>query len=355
MVALSLILPVSNPLSDNPSWPEPQTFLAARSGVARRLALLATGIAGGLFALERVMGVPLDADSVLLAVLSGMGLLAWGLLKTRHFAIVSWMVVATLFAMVVISTVTFGSVRTVNVALIVVALVAVGLLLSCQALIWTTTAAVLLLGGLTWADAAGWLLGQPAFEVGWRTWWSQAGCVVGVAVMMYLSRTQMSAAQRLHVDEAIARLQAQLDRDLEQERFSRVFQSSPAPIFVQSARTGVILDVNPAFERTLGYRRKEVVNKRDGFLWQHDKDHEAFSRERRLLRRTAWHPITAICRNGQTLSLHICSQRDDDPQDSLVITALRQCGAAPGPLPAPKPPGGGRAAIDWQALDSDHA
>ena len=194
-------------------------------------------------------------------------------------------------------------------------------------------AGIALLGLLTWADAAGVLAGTPRFVVGWRTRMTQSASLVGVAAMMYLNRTQMRMAQALHLREAMHRLKAQLDRDLGQDRFARLFQSSPTPIFVQSARTGVIMDVNKAFERTLGYGRKQVLNRRDGFLWQQDEDHRRFVLDRRVRRRTGWHPITARCRDGQTLALQISSERDDDPNDGLVITAMRVPGSLAGALP----------------------
>ncbi len=269
------------------------------------------------------MGLPVDADSLLLLVLAGMGGVAWWLLAYRHYAAVAWMVVGTLIAMVLVSALMYGSVRTVNVGLILVAQVAVGLLLSQAALVWTTAGAVLLLGALTWADTAGALIGVPDFEVGWRTWISQAACLVGVAGMMYLNGIQFSEAQTLHLKEASARLQVLKERDRERERFARVFQSSPTPLFVQSTQTGQILDVNPAFERVFGFSRNDVIHRRDGFLWLHDEHHEVFSRERRANRRSGWWPVTAIGRGGHLMPIHICSQRDDDPDDGLVITAVR--------------------------------
>lgn len=316
-------LPVLLRLTESFTSPEPPLFLAARSLVARRLSLLASGIAFGVLVMERVLGVALDADSLLLAFLGGMGLLSWWLLLTRHYAIVSWLVVGCLLVMAVVSAWTFGSVRTVNITLLLVAQVAVGLLLRGRALIWITAGSVALLGLLTWADATGALPGEPDFTASWRTWVSQGACVLGVAAMMLLSRSQMRQAQEQHVAEARTRLEAQLDRDAGRERFARVFHSSPSPIFVQSARTGTILDVNPAFEQMLGYSRKEVINRRDGFLWQHDEHYHAFARERRVLSRTAWHPIVALTGDGRALPAQICSQRDDDPHESLVITALR--------------------------------
>jgi len=319
--------------SGTAAWPEPPSIVAARSAIAMRLSWMTAALGLGLFLIDRLAGVPVTADSLMTLVLAVMGALSWLLLKIRRYSSVAWLLVVFLFGMASASTWFFGSVRTINIVLILMGQVAAGIFLSRRGLVWTTVAGITLLGLLTWADAAGVLAGTPRFVVGWRTWMTQSASLVGVAAMMYLNRTQMRMAQALHLREAMQRLKAQLDRDLGQDRFARLFQSSPTPIFVQSARTGAIMDVNKAFERTLGYGRQQVLNRRDGFLWQHDEDHRQFVLERRSTRRTGWLPVTALCRDGQALALQISSERDDDPNDGLVITAMRVPGSMAGTLP----------------------
>ena len=57
-------------------------------------------------------------------------------------------------------------------------------------------------------------------------------------------------------------LLAQRDRlRLSEERFSKVFRSSPDPISISSLDEGRYLDVNEAYERVFGYPRAEVVGK----------------------------------------------------------------------------------------------
>lgn len=315
------------------AWPEPPSIVAARAGMAMRLSWMTAALGLGLFSVDRLTGVPVTADSLMTLVLAVMGTLAWGLLKFRHYNSVAWLLVVFLFGMAAASTWFFGSVRTINIVLILMGQVAAGIFLSRQGLVWTTVAAISLLGVLTWADASGLLAGPPKFGVSWRTWLTQAMSLVGVAAMMYLNRTQMRLAQELHLREATQRLQTQLDRDLGQGRFSRLFRASPTPILVQSIRTGAILDVNLAFERVLGYSCKEVLNRRDGFLWLHDEHHAAYSRDRRSRPRTSWHSITGMGRNGQPVGLQICSERDDAPDDGLRITVLRVPGHTTSMLP----------------------
>lgn len=312
--------------------------MAARTRVAKELALLVSVLALGLFAIERFVGVPLDADSYLSLFLAGAGLVAWFLLQKQYYAGAAWFLVACLFSMASASTYFFGSVRTVDNALILVGQIAVGIFLSRQALVWTTVGTTALFGVLTWADAHGLLLGTPDFGVGLRTFLSQAACLAGVAVMMYLNRTQMRTAQNLHLQEAHQRLQTQLDRDLGHGRFKRLFLSSPTPIFVQSAQTGRILDVNPACERALGYPRKALVDRRDSFLWVHDQQYEHFVRDRRSALRTEWMPVNAIRNGGEHLLVLLCRERDEDPQERLVITFMRVQGDQAAVEPVQPPP-----------------
>ena len=311
------------PLPPTSGWPNPPSIVADRVGLAQTLALLVVALALALFVSDRLTGVPLDADNLLGLGLGAVALLSWWLLRSQRYVGVAWLLVASLLAQAAASAYFFGSVRTINVWLIVVAQIGVGIFLSRRALVWSSLGVVLLLGLLTWADAQGLLRGQPDFRVGWRTWMMQAACLVGAAVMVYLNRIQMQTAQRQQLHEARQRLRTQLERDHGVERFSRIFFSSPTPIFVQSARTGHILDVNQAFEQVMGYPRDAVLNRRDAFLWLQDACHEAFVHHRRNQWRTGWQPITGVCADGQQLAFLICSERDEDPDDSLVITALR--------------------------------
>ena len=45
------------------------------------------------------------------------------------------------------------------------------------------------------------------------------------------------------------------------ERFSKAFQSSPAPIAITDIETGCIIDVNDQWQRLTGYSREEILGK----------------------------------------------------------------------------------------------
>ncbi|MGA8450149.1 MAG: PAS domain S-box protein [Candidatus Acidiferrales bacterium] len=55
--------------------------------------------------------------------------------------------------------------------------------------------------------------------------------------------------------------QAQEGRELSEEKFSRVFRSSPIAFSITTADEGRFLDVNEAFERRYGYARQELLGR----------------------------------------------------------------------------------------------
>jgi len=56
-----------------------------------------------------------------------------------------------------------------------------------------------------------------------------------------------------------ALLQAEEGRRISEEKFQKVFRSSPVPLSITTVAEGRFLDVNTAFEQRYGYSRKEVL------------------------------------------------------------------------------------------------
>jgi PAS domain S-box-containing protein len=59
----------------------------------------------------------------------------------------------------------------------------------------------------------------------------------------------------------IALRQAQEGRELSEEKFTRIFRSSPIAFSITTVEEGRFLDVNEAFERRYGYARQEVLGR----------------------------------------------------------------------------------------------
>jgi PAS domain S-box-containing protein len=68
--------------------------------------------------------------------------------------------------------------------------------------------------------------------------------------------------------------QAQGDRQASEEKFQRVFRSSPVPFSITTLKEGRFLDVNSAFERRYGYSREELLGRtvHDLNIWQDPVD-----------------------------------------------------------------------------------
>lgn len=74
---------------------------------------------------------------------------------------------------------------------------------------------------------------------------------------IYGSELEKRIADLKRAEAALA--QAQGDRQVSEEKFQKVFRSSPIPFSITTLKEGRFLDVNGAFERRYGYSREEVL------------------------------------------------------------------------------------------------
>jgi len=74
---------------------------------------------------------------------------------------------------------------------------------------------------------------------------------------MYGSELEKRIADLKQAEAALA--QAQGDRQVSEEKFQKVFRSSPIPFSITTVKEGRFLDVNGAFEHRYGYSREEVL------------------------------------------------------------------------------------------------
>jgi PAS domain S-box-containing protein len=68
--------------------------------------------------------------------------------------------------------------------------------------------------------------------------------------------------------------QSEEGRRVSEDKFQKVFRSSPIPFSITTVNEGRFLDVNVAFERRYGYSRAEVIGRTTGELgiWEDPKD-----------------------------------------------------------------------------------
>jgi PAS domain S-box-containing protein len=185
----------------------------------------------------------------------------------------------------------------------------------------TVSLSICALGLLTWMETQG-RLGPANFGVGMTVWLTHVSTLVVVAIMVFYSRSTSQRALEQQHEELQRRIRSEQERDRSLERFTRIFRSSPSPMLAQSARTGVLLDVNPAFERCYGYPRDAVLGRTDGFLWAHPSERKAYL-QRLSSQRSAYQVACEGRRaDGSTFNALLSSEMGSESQDQLVISTI---------------------------------
>ncbi|MDO8904877.1 PAS domain S-box protein [Hydrogenophaga sp.] len=238
-----------------------------------------------------------------------------------HRQYIAHVMVFAVLGVAVVGVLAFGSVRSSSSFLFVAAVAGAGIFMGRRALIAAVAFSVISLGGLMAAEANG-LLRPVTFQVGLKSWWTQAITLIVVAAMVFHSRLQNEKTSAELTGELERRKLIEKKLDRNQERFARIFRSSPSPMIAQSARTGAILDVNPAFERCYGHAREAVLGKLDNLLWADPGQRVAYTARLFEARQVQLFQCTALRADGSTFEAHISSEMGNDREDKLIITTV---------------------------------
>lgn len=258
------------------------------------------------------------AATVLMALASWT---CWLLFRLGHRQYIAHALVFAVLGVAVVGVLAFGSVRTSASFLFVAAVAGAGIFLGRKALIAAVIFSVVSLAVLMAAEANG-LLRTADFQIGFKSWWTQALTLIVVAVMVYYSRLQIEKTSTELTSELQRRKLTEKKLDRNQERFARIFRTSPSPMVAQSARTGAILDVNPAFERCYGYARETVLGQSDEMLWADPEQRKVYTLRLFETRHVQLFQCTAMRADGSTFEAHISSEMGNDREDKLIITTV---------------------------------
>ena len=229
--------------------------------------------------------------------------------------------VISVWLAVVLAVLAFGSVRS-GASLLFVAIVAgAGIFLGRNALIATIVACVGIQGVFTIAELQGWIAAQE-IRVGFTVWLTHTAAFVVTGVMVYYSRMQAWVAFVNQSRELERRKRTEQERDRSQERFSRIFHSSPSAMVAQSVRSGLILDTNPAFERCYGYDKQSVLGRTDAFLWANTVERDQYLENMLIKRGSMQASVTALRSDGSQFIALVSSEISSDPGDRLLITTV---------------------------------
>ncbi|MBT9552473.1 MAG: PAS domain S-box protein [Hydrogenophaga sp.] len=267
-------------------------------------------------------------ETIVTALIAGIGWVSLWLLRsgritttqTSLFLVFGVMTAASLEMLV------FGSVRAAGGFLIVAAVAGAGVFLGRKALIASVVYGITSLGLITLAEHRG-LLATPDFDVGVKVWLTHSAVLVVVAVLVFYSRSRAQAAYQQQADELALRKRTEQERDRSMERFGRIFRTSPSPMVAQSARNGVILDVNPAFERCYGYTCDQILGHDDRVLWAEPEQRAVFLQQLIDHRHIHQFECKALRFDGSTFDAMVSSEMGNDPQDKLIITTIADVSA----------------------------
>ncbi len=312
-------------MSDTSS-PESTRLLAAEliekrysRGLRSLLLMLLVGLP-----LVMLMSLAQGTGSVQLGVvgialaLTGLG---YGLLHKGYYQATSHLLVFSLIGLSSAGILAYGSTRSALLLGFVGAVVAAGMTQGKKSLVLAVGASSLALGLLCWAELSG-LLVTPNFQVNVRFWAVNVLLLTGIAVSVYTSRQVVLRALREQHAELKRREEAEDRLRLSENRFSRIFRSSPAAIIVQALEDMTVLDVNPAFERLYGYTRDEFIGGTDESLWRSPQARKAFQRQMAAAGRAINLPLEALAKDGRVLQVLLSTEIEGMGHSRIVVSTI---------------------------------
>jgi PAS domain S-box-containing protein len=251
-------------------------------------------------------------------VLTGVG---YWLLHKGYYQATSHLLVFSLIALSSAGILAYGSTRSALLLGFVGAVVAAGMTQGKKSLVVAVGTSSLALGLLCWAEISG-LLATPDFKINLRFWAVNVLLLTGIAVSVYTSRQVVLRALREQHAELRRREEAEDRLRLSEDRFSRIFRSSPAAIIVQALEDMTVLDVNPAFERLYGYSREEFLGKTDAALWRDPEDRKAFQRQMAAAGRAINLPLEARAKDGRRLHVLLSTEIEGMGHGRIVVSTI---------------------------------
>lgn len=247
--------------------------------------------------------------------------LTYRLLLGGQHVLASHVLVFSMVACSAASIIAYGSARSAMVMGFAGAVVIAGMMLDKKALVMAVMVSAATLALLVWAEASG-RLGKPDFGVDLVFWLIHVMLLVGIAACVYTSRQVVLRALRDQHADLQRREQAEDQLRQSEDRFSRIFRSSPAAIVVQSLEGGTVLDVNPAFERLYGYTREEFIGQTDAVLWDKAEARKSFRRLIAGVGRRVSLPQDGRTKDGRLIHVMVSTEIEGMGHGRIVVTTI---------------------------------
>jgi PAS domain S-box-containing protein len=275
----------------------------------------------GMSLVDHLLAPPGESRSFISLSMGGVALLSYLLLRAHPRKWGSPLMVVGILVTTAWAVYSYGSVRAASSLALLGAVVMAGTYLSLRALWATTLSGMLILGGLTWAEAGGHLV-QPGLAADLRYWLMGSVIMVVIGALLHHTRKATDEAYLRQLNQSEDRLRLEHERDQSQRRFQRIFRLNPTALMIQFAGTGSILEVNPAFERGFGFPCDQLVGQPAGRLWADVSQWQAHSRRLFERGRTEWQHSEWLRSDGQVTEVLVCSELSEDPSGTLILTTV---------------------------------
>jgi PAS domain S-box-containing protein len=274
-----------------------------------------------------LLAPPGDFRFVISLLMGGVALLAHQLLRAGRAQWVVPLLVTSSLVFTGLAMYSYGSVRAASSLALLGVVVLAGTYQRLPALLATTGASLLLLGALTWAEAAG-RLTAPQMPADFRFWVMSSVVVVVIGALLRHTRQATDEAHLRRLNQMEDRLRLEHERDQSLRRFGRIFRLNPNALMVQRADTQAIVEVNPAFERNWGYPGDQVTGLKADFLWAEDQQWQAHSRLLFAQGCTDWRRVRWLRSDGQAVDAVVYSELNEDPGGPLILTTVAESAVA---------------------------
>lgn len=262
------------------------------------------------------------ASGVLVSLaLAGVALLSYLQLSSQRRRWEGPLLVAGILVASTWTVYSYGSVRAASELAFLAAVVMAGTYLSLRALWVTTALGVLLLGGLTWAEAGGHLV-AAGMAADLRFWLTSSAITVLIGMQLHHVRKVTDETYWQRLGQIEERLRLEHERDRSMRRFRRVFQLNPTALVVQAAGAQAVVEVNPAFERLFGYPGDQVVGREAERFWADTAQWQAHRQTLFERGRTDWQSARWRHADGRELEVRVCSELNEDPAGLMILTTV---------------------------------
>ncbi len=265
-----------------------------------------------------------DERGVVLAIPTALGLASLFLLQMLNSAHAGWVPVLLVHVVLIAGAgivLLDGTVRSPGALVILGAVIGAGTYLQRTTMLLNVGVVFAGLSVLNLAEYQGWMsrLQNPSNLVLWIT---QAASMVCLLVMVFYGRKRLEMVLDIQ-QEALARWEKGAQAlQVSEARFTALFRNTPAATLVQRSDTREVLEVNQAFERTVGHAREDLLGRIPPDLWAHKSEQQRFREQLQSQGRVHNMPATGRHRDGSTFECLVFAELVETGTDRLIMTML---------------------------------